>query len=100
MAERNFGAWTMHPDPLWTNAAAQWEGRWVTRETEPGHMLGEGRRQWHLVCGCGQSMYCAVPDAAAGEGYAVSPSIILAGVMDHIRKCHEHQVITAASHAV
>ncbi len=102
MAERNFGAWTMHPDPVWTDAAANWPLRWVSRETEPTHLLGPSKPQWHLVCGdivktgrpCGQSVHCAVPDADAEAGYMTTPAEILAGVMDHIRKCHETQVIT------
>ncbi len=107
MAERNFGAWTMHPDPLWTDAAARWPLRWVSRETEPGHTMGGGKPQWHLVCAdivklgrqCDASVHCAVPDSRSGAGYLTTPAEIHAAVMSHIRKCHEAQVIHEVSGA-
>lgn len=101
--------YTIAPGPEWTGLAAGWPVRLVTRETEPGHLWVEkehlerdGRPvvQAHLVCGnCDQSVICLAPDAGS-PGYLLDVAQMQAGVLAHIRQCHEPSLSPTASAAV
>ena len=98
-----FGRYTLAPGKEWTDVAATWPVRVVSRETEPGHHLvqlghlergGEALTQIHLIClyhDCGQSVVCLAPDADL-PGYRVDVATMQAGVLAHIRVCHEAAV--------
>jgi hypothetical protein len=93
-----FGAYTITPGPEWTDTAARWPLRWVTRETEAGHwhtdvvhpaLAGQTVWQSHLTCSiCGQSVACLSPDTSQG-GYLITDEMIRAGVLRHIRQAHD-----------
>ena len=95
------GAYTLAPGPEWTAAAARWSLRAVVRDTEPGHVLtdvvhldndGQPFTQTHLVCAkCDQSVVCLIPDSGQ-PGYLTDAAMIQAGVLRHIRVCHEADV--------
>lgn len=97
------GGYTLAPGPEWTSAAVLWPLRAVARATDPGHVTveymhteraGEPFQQVHLVCaqgGCDQSVACLIPDATR-PGYTLDVAVIQAGVLKHIRQCHESLV--------
>ena len=95
------GRYTLAPGPEWTDAAASWQVRAVSRETEPGHHLvdlghlerdGRPLTQTHLTCAtCGQSVACLAPDVDE-PGYVLTVAQLQAGILRHIRECHEQAV--------
>lgn len=95
------GGYALDVAPEIDKAAADWPIRWVTRETDAVHEFTRLRglppvRQALLVCQLdGQAVACLSPDTAAGE-YVVSDAIIRAGIVAHLRQCHEAAVIPAA----
>ena len=83
----------LQPSPAERAAAGEWPLRNVSRETEPGHGLGGGVTQLHLVCawhGCGQSIFCFSPGVTGS--FIVSPDDICARVLAHIRVSHADSV--------
>jgi hypothetical protein len=77
------------PSPEDQERAAGWPVLFVVRETEPGHLMGSGVPQAHLVCtACAQSVICLNPDTH-GPGYLVWPGEITARTLAHIRQCHD-----------
>jgi hypothetical protein len=98
-----FGRYTLAPGKEWTDVAATWPVRVVSRETEAGHHLvdlghmeraGAPLTQIHLIClylDCGQSVCCLAPDADQ-PGYRLDVATLTAGVLSHIRVCHEQAV--------
>jgi hypothetical protein len=97
------GRYTLAPGKEWTDVAATWPVRAVSRQTEPGHFLvdkehlergGAPFTQTHLIClyqDCGQSVICLAPDITR-PGYRLDVATIQAGVLAHIRVCHEKAV--------
>jgi len=92
------GSVTIRPPDAYLDAAAKWPVILVSRETEPGHhhvevshleRAGLPLMQHHLCCmPCGQSVAILSPDAD-GPGYAVNAGQIAAGVLAHLKTCHE-----------
>ncbi len=94
------GAYPIGPAGELVAVAQAWPLRWVSRGTEPGHHYADlrGRArvyQAHLVCArCDQSVACLSPDVD-GAGYELSAGLIVAGVLAHVRQCHEdHLALT------
>jgi hypothetical protein len=88
--------YTLAPGEEWTGIAARWPVTYVSRETDPGHHWTEVTHlgappatQAHLACGeCGQSVTCLSPDVTRGA-YTLNDETIRAGILRHIRQCHE-----------
>lgn len=105
MTSPRLGGYTLAPGPEWTGPAATWPLRAVTRETEAGHLMvdkehlerhGAPLVQVHLTCARdGQSVVCLIPDTSQ-PGYLTSLSQIQAGILGHLRQCHDAQVDTPA----
>lgn len=84
------GGYTLGPRPEDQERAASWPVLFVLRHTEPGHDMGPGIQQAHLVCtACAQSVICLSPDTRNWTGYLVSPGEITARTLAHIRQCHD-----------
>lgn len=82
------GSWPVYVDSRETDGPAMLADHLGPRET-PGPVT-----QWHLCCWhCDQSVLCLAPDAAAGS-YQVSTAAMSAGVLSHIRQCHEDALIS------
>jgi hypothetical protein len=92
------GGYSLAPGPEWTEQAFTWLIQAAVRQTEPGHVLTAARHldragqpftQVHLVCAeCDQSVICLTPDLDR-PGYVLDVALIQAGVLRHIRECHE-----------
>ncbi len=98
------GAYDLRPSPEDDARAAGWPLELVSRETEPGHHYPAMRGQAtvtaaHLICTVdGQTVFCLAPDTAR-PGYVLTDEMIRAGVLRHLRECHEPQVIPPAPSA-
>lgn len=94
----SLGAYPLDVHPAIEKAAARWPLRWVSRKTEDVHEYIRLRGlpavyQAHLVCyECGQSVACLSPDVERG-GYSITDETIRAGIVRHLRQCHEAQVM-------
>ena len=87
------GGYQLRPPDAHRDLADAWPLEVAEDETAPGHDRGAGIEQVHLRCGapgCGQSVICLNPDVLAGpHGYAVTPGVIAAQTLAHIRQCHD-----------
>ncbi len=73
-----------------TRLAMAWPVQLELRATSQDHARGEGVWQAHLVCarpGCGQSVFCLVPDLAGG-GYVTTTATVDTGIAAHVRQSH------------
>lgn len=98
------GPYTIAPDAIWTDTAVTWPVVVIARDTDPAQLgpdgliiaLDEGKAEFrepvtqlHLCCAkCEQSVLCLAP--GTGESYRVMAADMLASILAHLRRSHEH----------
>ena len=70
------------------DATGNWALELDLRDTEPGHELGPGVPQAHVICSADRlSVYCLAKDLRRGVG-VFTVAGLLAGVTRHYREAH------------